>query len=631
MAYTTYQKYASAEGSVVYSATGLNRMNFKIDYIDGLTDLSKSYFIFNTTILSSDRKKNGTLINNTVNPWRWGNNGYGYNAASIFRNLRIDSSQGTLENIVSQNQLCESMKLQYEASKSLQKSQDIINFLQWSSADENNMFSCSPWITYENDGTPTNPGAYSAASVIIPLNETASGLARAGPLNLRELEHNNLQFRVELEDSLNVLDIGATQTATIINDLNGSTRTLCWNNLQMPATYAQTIGQNNTYELTIVRPQNYQFETNQGATANNFPLPDDVSAVNIGFIQISYLDSNGVNRTVSVPYSEVANDDANITLTLQAGLSGANGVTGNGGLSEITVLCPMAGNVVPANLNQVVVYVPSPQNSLNTCPFVVGQTVKIWSAGLTLAANNEIYQITGITKAGNVVSGVDKLDKYTLTLDAALAFTTPDQTNMPIYMAVSPNATATWFISNPLLALASLQEPHHLKLKRQSKMNGGTHHYMTWEMESYSASGGASFQRQWILNSQTYCTVLTTPASGSMVSTTDNVNQYRVLVNSRQLTNRSILIDGNGAGSQHTDWIKSVLKDYAMIDVKQIQQIPPDPDSVVLYVAPINDMRLTEHSDMKTPYVLEYQLNTPSSTPASAKTMYLFKLVLKQL
>jgi hypothetical protein len=641
----SFQKYYSLEGSPTngYTANGLNRMNFKVDEVSGLTDIGKSYLLFDVSITQTDKKKDGTPIPDVVNPWRWGYQGTKYNASALVRNIRIDSNKGTLENVINQNILTNTLGINYLSSKSVQKSQDILNFYSGASCAESSLFNNSPWLNYSNAAvngvvTPTP----TSATVVFPMQESALGLARIGPVNLRELEHENLALRLELENQNTILDLAWDSTTNIDTGLGAGP---VFNSLavqeQFTASYQQTVGEAPVYILKVDRPVNWK--VNKTATPQAaYPFGQNASINSLGFLNISYTDSNGALQNYTVAYDTVTINDPTTDLNILTQLQGANNLNGDGGISGLCVKAPVCGNVATATPTQVTVQIPHPVGAVNHCPFLVGQTVALYGQGLSVApintaSNGQTYQIIGIaqTTLNTPAGGANLVDEFVLTLDSALTFSseTPPG-NVLVFMFPSPQASAAWSIATPQLALASVNETPDQKARRTTKMKGTKTSFTSYELESFSWGNNASnFQRQWILNPNTMAALLFTPLNGSLLSVRDNANQLRVILNGTQLTNRPILIDNRSAGSQYTDWLKSILETYCGYSVKQLQQIPPDqPESVMLVPAPIMDPRFSDMDEKRSmPHILEYQLFSPTSQPMSAKSWYVFKLVIKDL
>jgi hypothetical protein len=616
-------------------------MNFKVDSVsaNGLTDLSKSYCIFSVDVNSTDYKKDGTTaIQGVVNPWRWGNSGVKYNGTSLIRNVRLDSNKGCLENIIQQNVLSQTLNINYLSSKSEQKSQDILNFYSGATHDESGLFNSSPWINYNSNGTPTSPTDYATASMILPLKETALGIAKVGAVDLNELEHENLALRFELEDQYNTLDLAWESVADFKNTTGspayGKNRTLVWNE-QLNASYNQTVGQNPVYQLTVDKRVNWLNTTDGSQSA--FPFASAYApTVNAGFINITYTDASLVQQNIIVPFTGIQVGQTNNTLTLTAALPGANIVAGGGGLTAISVVSPVQGVIQTTTLNQITVNVPHPKNALNNCPFTVNQSICIWGNGLDVSSQGETYKITAIARTAPTsatTGGSNYVDTYVLTLDSATNI--GQNTYANIYLAPSEQATATWAISQPQFTLATFNETPDMKTRRSNKMAGVKTSFMSWELESFTwGTNQTSYMRQWVLNPSTVSALLCTPLPNTLVSVRDNCNQVRIILNSKQLTNRPLLIDANtSAGSQFTDWVKDVLKHYCGLDVKQLQQIPRDaPGSVMMVPCPIEDLRFTSSTEQRTsPHILEVQLFSPSTATMNAKTFYLFKNVVKHL
>jgi hypothetical protein len=263
-------------------------------------------------------------------------------------------------------------------------------------------------------------------------------------------------------------------------------------------------------------------------------------------------------------------------------------------------------------------------------------TIQVFGDNLNAATQNQVFKITGITQtpAQSIPAGSSvAVDSYVLTLDSPLVLIAPAATT--VYMCPSVNASASWAISSPLLTLSTLTESHDMKLKRSQKTSGAKTYFSTYEMESFTwSSASTNLMRQWVLSPQTVCATLLSPLNGSLVSVRDNVNQLRIILGGKQLTNRPIILNNfTSAGSQYTDWIKDVLQHYAGLTVQQIQQIPTDaPGQVMVVPAGIQDMRFTtDNDDRKEPYILEYQLYSPTGSPMAAKTWYVFKTVVKHL
>jgi hypothetical protein len=643
----SFQKYNSLEGSQEYTASGLNRMNFKVDSVsaNGLTDLSKSYCIFSVDVNSTDYKKDGTTaIQGVVNPWRWGNSGVKYNGTSLIRNVRLDSNKGCLENIIQQNVLTQTLNINYLSSKSEQKSQDILNFYSGATHDESGLFNSSPWINYNSNGTPTSPTDYATASMILPLKETALGIAKVGAMNLNELEHENLALRFELEDQ-NTLDLAWDSVADFSEVLQNENfqvaeytpllnRNLVWSE-QLTASYNQlNTEQPPVYTLIVDKSQNWLNTTDGSQSA--FPFGSVYSDASTGIIKVSYVGSDLVQYNTVVLITNIALSPTQYTLTLSEALPGVDG-TADGGISVISVICPVSGQVSDTALNQLTVNVPHPKNAVNNCPFTVNQTICLWGSALSAGTIGEIYKITAITRTATTsapTGGLNYVDTYVLTIDSPLVL---DQgiTDTSVYMCPSANATATWAISQPQFTLATFNETPDMKTRRNNKMAGVKTSFMSWELESFTwGTNQTSYMRQWVLNPSTVSALLCTPLPNTLVSVRDNCNQVRIILNSKQLTNRPLLIDANtSAGSQFTDWVKDILKHYCGLDVKQLQQIPTDaPGSVMMVPCPIEDLRFTSSTEQRTsPHILEVQLFSPSTATMNAKTFYLFKNVVKHL
>jgi len=636
----TYQKYNSAEGAVTYTATGLNRMNFKIDEVNGLTDLSKSYNILNVAIQSTDTKKDGvTPITGVVNPWRWGNNGVKYNASSLIRNIRLDSNKGALENIINQNQWTQSVMVNLLTNKSQQKSQDILNFYSGATHGSSSMFNASPWINYNSNGAIASPTGYAPASVILPLKETALGLAQVGAVNLAELEHNNLSLRYELEDINNLLDLAWESTTnvavTLGQTLVGSPRTLCYQE-QFQGSYNQVLGQNPVYSIVVTRPVDWTAAADN--SRSSFPFSNNYGLTNAGLVSVSYMGNDGNQHTVIATVVAIATLATTASLQITAALPYTNNTDADGGISTLAVKALVGGITDNTTLSTITVSVPRPLNTVaqSNCPFNVNMTIQVFGDNLDAATQNQVFKITGITQtpAQSIPAGSSvAVDSYVLTLDSPLVLIAPAATT--VYMCPSVNASASWAISSPLLTLSTLTESPDMKIKRSAKTSGAKTYFSTYEMESFTwSTASTNLMRQWILSPQTVCATLLSPLNGSLVSVRDNVNQLRIILGGKQLTNRPIILNNfTSAGSQYTDWIKDVLQHYAGLTVQQIQQIPTDaPGQVMVVPAGIQDMRFSNvGDDRKEPYILEYQLYSPTGSPMSAKTWYVFKTVVKHL
>ena len=637
----SYQKYNSAEGAATYTAAGLNRMNFKIDEVNGLTDLSKSYNILNVSIASTDYKKDGvTPITGVVNPWRWGNNGVKYNASSLIRNIRLDSNKGALENIINQNQWTQSVMVNLLTNKSQQKSQDILNFYSGATHGSSSMFNASPWINYNTDGSITTPTSYAAASVIMPLKETALGLAQVGAINLAELEHNNLSLRYELEDIANVLDLSWESTTnvavTLGQTLVGSPRTLCYQE-QFQGSYNQTIGDDPViYTINVTRPIDWRAAADD--SQSSFPFSNNYGLTNAGLVSVSYMGNDGNQHTTIATVVAIETEAATASLQITAALPYTNNTDTDGGISTLAIKALVGGITDNTTLSTITVSVPRPLNTVaaSNCPFNVNMTIQVFGDNLNAATQNQVFKITAITQTPPLsfpAGSSAAVDSYVLTLDSPLVLITPAATT--VYMCPSVNASASWSISSPLLTLSTLTESPEMKIKRSQKTSGAKTFFSTYEMESFTWSAASTnLMRQWILSPQTVCATLLSPLNGSLVSVRDNVNQIRVILGGNRLINKPIILNNyTSAGSQYTDWLKDVLQHYAGLSVQQIQQIPTDaPGQVMVVPAGIQDMRFSSvGDDRKEPYILEYQLYSPTGSPMSAKTWYVFKTVVKHL
>jgi hypothetical protein len=526
-------------------------------------------------------------------------------------------------------------------NKSEQKSQDIFNFYSGATHGSSSMFNASPWINYNTDGSIPAPTGYAPASVIMPLKETALGLAQVGPINLSELEHNNLSLRYELEDINNLLDLAWESTTPVSTTFGlvqiNSPRTLCYQE-QFQGSYNQTIGDNPVvYTINVSRPVDWT------AAADNsrsyYPFSNSYGIATAGFVSVSYMGNDGDQHTVIATVVANSTNANTAALQITAALPYTNNTTTDGGISQLSVKALVGGITDQTTLSTITISVPRPLNTVaqSNCPFTINSTIQVWGDNLTTPTQNQVYKITAITQtppqsipAGSSVA----VDTYVLTLDSPLALNGEAATT--VYMCPSVNATATWAISSPLLTLSTLSESHDMKLRRSKKTANSKTYFSTYEMESFTWSAAAStnLMRQWILSPQTVCATLLSPLNGSLVSVRDNVNQIRIILGGRQLTNRPIILDNyTSAGSQYTDWLQDVLQHYAGLTVQQIQQIPEDaPGQVMVVPAGIQDMRFSSvGDDRKEPYILEYQLYTPAGSPQSAKTWYVFKTVVKHL
>lgn len=652
----TFKKFNALEGQV-YTASGLNRMNFEVLEQDALYDFNKSYLLLNVGITSTDKKKDGTIIANSYQNWRWGNPGTGqkYDITSLIRNFRVENTaRGCIENVINANVLSNSLHLQYLADKDQQKTQSFFNIYQSATDDWNGLTTSSPWLavnTAEGDNISTIQN-YQDASCILPLKMLPSGLAQTDGV---EMKGGNTYWRFELENALNILDQGFENTADIyanvsvtsgdhpvtVSTIYGAPNTLM-NLIQMPATYTQTGGPPATgWTLAVQRPYAYRLCDNAG-TANSYPFvgSDAVSVNNIGpgFINVSYCDATEVMRTVTAQYTSIAVNGANVTLTLTGALTGATNAA-DGGIKNITVNTPLTAYAADpgGHPNQINVVVPYPTGAQKECPFFINQTISLYSPSLDEASNYETYKITNldfVNKDGN--KGEDRVVEFVLTLDSNLTYVANNPDVPLMYITPSADASAIWQIKSAQFVQALVNESGEMKEKRHAKMkdmNITKTNYLTWELESFTwGTPQSSFIRQWVLNPDVYAGILCTPTNGSLISVIDKCNNYRVVVDGTQLTNRAILVQNNGA-TQHTDWIKYVLKNYCNgLEVSQVQQLPVDqPGSVSIWCAPISDMRFKDMDSLDKQHLLEMQLFASGSDTMSAKTFYLYKLTLKQL